>query len=88
MGLNLVLSLLTVLLITLPEHFITETKPFCDISNFTASQLFLKEDADTCCSFLYNENQNWKKDQLNFASNIDFFKDLGIFLLHLLQGDG
>ena len=88
LGLNLVLSLLTVLLITVPEHFISHPQPLCDISNFTKNQLFLKEEAETCCSVLYNKNQEWKKDQLHFATNIDFFKDLGIFLLHLVQGDG
>ena len=88
LGLNLVLTLLTVLLITVPEHFLSHPEPLCDISNFTNNQLFLKEEAETCCSVLYNKNQEWKKDQLHFASNIDFFKDLGIFLLHLVQGDG
>ena len=88
LGLNLVLTLLTVLLIAVPEHFINHPEPLCDISNFTNNQLFLKEEAETCCSVLYNKNQEWKKDQLHFASNIDFFKDFGIFLLHLVQGDG
>ena len=88
LGLNLVLTLLTVLLITMPEHFINHPQPLCDISNFTNNQLFLEEEAETCCSVLYNKNQEWKTDQLHFASNIDFFKDLGIFLLHLVQGDG
>ena len=88
LGLNLVLTLLTVLLVTVPEHFLSHPEPLCDISNFTNKQLFPVEEAGNCCSVLYNKNQQWKKDQLNFASNIDFFKDLGIFLLHLVQGDG
>ena len=88
LGLNLVLTLLTVLLVTVPEHFLSHPQPLCQISNFTNKQLFPVEEAGSCCSVLYNKNQEWKKDQLHFASNIDFFKDLGIFLLHLVQGDG
>ena len=89
MGLNLAMSLLTVLLVMVPEHFSEEEVPECPgFPSHENMTMFPSQDVDLCCSTLYTENQDLKRDPLRIGLNSDFFKDIGNILLNLLYGDG
>merc|ERR1719342_1926454 len=62
MGLNLFMTVLTVLLISVPEHFNDEKPPECNVTDFNNMTMFLPEDVDGCCSAIYNLNQEWNRD--------------------------
>ena len=90
MGLNLLMTLLTVMLVSVPEHFNDEIEPSCNVSNWQNLTLFPELDADTCCSAIYNKNQEVKREPLSvsFESFVEFITDIGYILINLLYGDG
>ena len=90
MGLNLLMTLLTVLLISVPEHFNDEFEPICNVSDWKNHTLFPVLDADNCCSAIYNQNQEMKREPLtvSFDGFVEFSTDIGYILINLLYGDG
>ena len=81
--------LVTVLLVMVPEHFSEEEVPECPgFPSHENMTMFPSQDVDLCCSTLYTENQDLKRDPLRIGLNSDFFKDIGNILLNLLYGDG
>ena len=90
MGLNLLMTLLTVMLISVPEHFNDEFEPICNVSKWQNLTLFPEMDADNCCSAIYNKNQEVKREPLSvsFESFVEFITDIGYILINLLYGDG
>lgn len=90
MGLNLLMTLLTVMLIMVPEHYNDDTQPICPVDNYRNMTMFPQDDIDACCTVLYQTNQKWKRDPLDVTikSAKGFFEDIGTILLNLIQGDG
>ena len=90
MGLNLLMTVLAVMLISVPEHFNGEFEPICNVSHWGNMTLFPETDVDNCCSAIYNKNQGNKRDPLkvSFASFVEFITDIGYILINLLYGDG
>ena len=88
LGLNLMMMLLTLMLITVPEHINEEENPVCQANLSLEESLFPTEFADDCCAQKYLRSQNENREQLNVANNINFFEDVGIILMNLFLGDG
>ena len=90
MGLNLMMTVLTVMLISVPEHFNEDPSPVCQVPDWRNTTLFPVTEADNCCSAIYNENQQIKREPLDvsFESFVKFISDIGTILINLLYGDG
>ena len=88
LGLNLTLMVLTLMLVTVPEHLNDEETPVCMANVSLEENFFPAALADDSCSEMYLHTQDWKKEQLDVAKNINFFEDVGIILMKLVLGDG
>ena len=90
MGLNLLMTLLTVMLIMVPEHYNDDTAPVCPEQDFINQTMFPADSVDACCTNLYLKNQEWKREPLDvtFKTFVGFLEDIGTILLNLVQGDG
>ena len=90
MGLNLFMTVLTVMLISVPEHYNDEEVAMCNVTDYQNMTMFPPESLDQCCTSLYILNQEWKRDPLDvsFTSFSAFAEDVGYVLLNLFQGDG
>ena len=91
MGLNLLMTVLTLMLICVPEHYNDDIIPDCNTTVYKINNTMFPEDyVDDCCTNLYDKNQQFKREPLDvtFSSFSSFMSDIGNILLSLFQGDG
>ena len=90
-GLNLIMMILVLMLITVPD-LVSQNDDVAKVCQANVSleenNLFPSSMANDCCSGMYLITQKVKQEELDVSSNIQFFEDIGWLLSRVLLGDG